>query len=37
MYRRQLHDAKARASLQRLAKRLFTIDTELQRLKTEAK
>jgi site-specific recombinase XerD len=37
MYRRQLHDEKARASLQRLAKRLFTIDTELQRLKTEPK
>ena len=37
MYRRQLHDQRARASLQRLAKRLFTIDAELQRLKTEAK
>ena len=37
IYRRQLHDGKARRSLQRLAKRLFTIDLELQRLKTDEK
>jgi hypothetical protein len=37
MYRRQLHDEKARRNLQRLNKRLSTVLFELDRLTTAEK